>query len=102
MEWDGKEEVEEKKGGTWVCGFLHGQFTSDPECTRTTSTIYFWYRHVLKTTDEIELGGLPVMHLCLSVLVTWLIICICMIKGLKSTGKVSHPLTYSSGGLFSP
>ncbi|XP_059523351.1 orphan sodium- and chloride-dependent neurotransmitter transporter NTT5-like [Myotis daubentonii] len=65
----------------------------DPECSRTTSTTYFWYRHVLKTTDEIELGGLPIMHLSVSLLVSWLIICICMIKGLKSTGKV--PSLYS-------
>lgn len=53
----------EKRGGTWSCSFLHGQFTSDPECAQTTSTTYFWYRHVLKAVDEIEMGGPPVVHL---------------------------------------
>ena len=82
-----------ERGGTGSCSFLHGQFTSDPECERTTSTTYFWYRHVLKATDEIEMGGLPVTHLSISLFATWLIICISMIKGPKFTGKVSHPLT---------
>lgn len=82
-----------EEGGLWSCSFLHGEFTSDPECERTTSTTYFWYRNVLKATDEIEVGGLPIMHLSVSLFVTWFIICVSMIKGLKSTGKVSHPLT---------
>ncbi|XP_077603571.1 orphan sodium- and chloride-dependent neurotransmitter transporter NTT5-like isoform X1 [Crocuta crocuta] len=70
--------------------FLHAQFTSDPECARTTSTTYFWYRHVLKATDEIEIGGLPVEHLSVSLFVTWLIICISIIKGPKSSGKMLY------------
>ena len=78
---------------TWSCSFLHGQFTSDSECARTNPTTYFWYRKVLKATDEIEVDGKPVLHLSASVLVIWLIICISMIKGPKSTGKVSYPLT---------
>ncbi|GAB5581787.1 orphan sodium- and chloride-dependent neurotransmitter transporter NTT5 isoform X1 [Prionailurus iriomotensis] len=70
--------------------FLHAQFTSDPECVRTTSTTYFWYRNVLKATDKIEMGGLPVKHLSVSVFVTWLIICISMIRGPKSSGKMLY------------
>ncbi|KAM9632793.1 orphan sodium- and chloride-dependent neurotransmitter transporter NTT5-like [Trichechus inunguis] len=72
-----------------VCPLLENSNASDPECERTTSTTYFWYRKLLKATDEIEKGGLPVLHLSLSVFVTWLIVCISMIQGLKSTGKVS-------------
>lgn len=79
---------------TWSCSSLHGRSTSDPECARTTPATYFWYRKVLKATDEIEMGGLPILHLSVSLFVIWLIICISMIKGLKSTGKVSHPLTH--------
>ncbi|XP_048079962.1 orphan sodium- and chloride-dependent neurotransmitter transporter NTT5-like [Ursus arctos] len=76
----------------WIggVGYTSFMFTSDPECERTTSTTYFWYRNVLKATDEIEMGGLPVMHLSVSLFVTWLIICISMIKGLKSTGKMLY------------
>ncbi|KAM7058620.1 orphan sodium- and chloride-dependent neurotransmitter transporter NTT5-like isoform 2-T2 [Molossus nigricans] len=73
-----------------LCPLLRNSSDFDPECTRTTPTIYFWYRHVLKATDEIEIGGLPVFHLSLSLCVTWFIICISIIKGLKSTGKMLY------------
>ncbi|XP_006868465.1 PREDICTED: uncharacterized protein LOC102832911 [Chrysochloris asiatica] len=67
-----------------------GEFTPDPECERATSTTYFRYQKVLKATKEIEKGGLPVIHLSLSLFMTWLIICISMICGLKSTGKILY------------
>ncbi|KAF5925927.1 hypothetical protein HPG69_000418 [Diceros bicornis minor] len=72
------------------CPLLKNSSDFDPECARTTSTTYFWYRKVLKATDEIEIGGLPVMHLSVSLFVTWLIICISMIKGPKSIGKMLY------------
>ncbi|KAM5133556.1 orphan sodium- and chloride-dependent neurotransmitter transporter NTT5-like [Callospermophilus lateralis] len=64
------------------------RFTSDPECKRTRSTTYFWYQKILNTADEIEIGGIPTNLASLSLFVTWSIICISMIKGLKSTGKM--------------
>lgn len=83
-----------EKGRQRSCSALHGWSTSDPECVRTIPTVYFWYRHVLNASDKVEIGGLPVTHLSVCLFVTWLITCISMIKGLKSSGKVSHPLTY--------
>ncbi|KAF4011228.1 hypothetical protein G4228_002732 [Cervus hanglu yarkandensis] len=79
----------------WIggVGYTSFMFTSDSECARTNPTTYFWYRKVLKATDEIEVDGKPLLHLSASVLVIWLIICISMIKGPKSTGKV--PALYS-------
>ncbi|XP_070355647.1 orphan sodium- and chloride-dependent neurotransmitter transporter NTT5-like [Equus asinus] len=74
-------------GGVGYTSFL---FTSDPECSWTTSTTYFWYRKVLEATDEIEIGGLPVLHLTISLFVTWLIISISMVKGPKSIGKMLY------------
>ncbi|XP_029782236.1 orphan sodium- and chloride-dependent neurotransmitter transporter NTT5 isoform X2 [Suricata suricatta] len=71
-----------------LCPSLRNSSDSDPECARTASTTYFWYRHVLKATDEVEIGGLPVTHLSVSLFVTWLIICISIIKGPKSSGKM--------------
>ncbi|XP_019281257.2 orphan sodium- and chloride-dependent neurotransmitter transporter NTT5-like isoform X1 [Panthera pardus] len=73
-----------------VCPLLRNSSTYDPECVRTTSTTYFWYRNVLMATDKIEMGGLPVKHLSVSVFVTWLIICISMIRGPKSSGKMLY------------
>uniref|UniRef100_A0A8C6CZG7 Transporter n=1 Tax=Moschus moschiferus TaxID=68415 RepID=A0A8C6CZG7_MOSMO len=73
----------------WLLCPLSKNSSIDSECARTSPTTYFWYRKVLKATDEIEIGGKPVIHLGASLLVIWLIICISMIKGPKSTGKVS-------------
>ncbi|XP_062031899.1 uncharacterized protein LOC133747585 [Lepus europaeus] len=74
----------------WALCPMMNSSALDPECTRTSSTTYFWYRKMLKATDEIELGGLPVLHLSLSLFATWSIICISMIKGLRSTGKMLY------------
>ncbi|XP_058530430.1 orphan sodium- and chloride-dependent neurotransmitter transporter NTT5 isoform X2 [Ochotona princeps] len=70
---------------------------ADPECAQTTSTIYFWYRKMLNASDEIQPDGLPVLHLSMSLFLTWAIVCISMIRGLRSTGKmlyVSVSLSY--------
>nr|KAF6411787.1 solute carrier family 6 member 16 [Rousettus aegyptiacus] len=72
-----------------LCPLLENSSQFDPECVRTIPTVYFWYRHVLNASDKVEIGGLPVTHLSVCLFVTWLITCISMIKGLKSSGKVS-------------
>ncbi|KAM5297519.1 orphan sodium- and chloride-dependent neurotransmitter transporter NTT5-like [Glossophaga mutica] len=72
------------------CPLLRNSSKFDPECARTKPTIYFWYKQVLKATDEIEVGGLPVLHLGVSLFVTWLIVCISVIKGLKATRKMLY------------
>ncbi|XP_053771444.1 orphan sodium- and chloride-dependent neurotransmitter transporter NTT5 isoform X2 [Desmodus rotundus] len=78
----------------WVlCPLQRNSSNFDPECVRTKPTVHFWYQQVLKATDEIEVGGLPVMHLSVCLFVTWLVLCISLIKGLKSTKKV--PALYS-------
>ncbi|XP_039734629.1 orphan sodium- and chloride-dependent neurotransmitter transporter NTT5 isoform X3 [Pteropus medius] len=76
-----------------LCPLLENSSQFDPECTRTVPTVYFWYRHMLNASDKIEIGGLPSKDLSVSLFMTWLIICISMIKGLKSSGKV--PALYS-------
>ncbi|XP_072822736.1 orphan sodium- and chloride-dependent neurotransmitter transporter NTT5 isoform X3 [Vicugna pacos] len=73
-----------------LCPLMKNSSGFDPECAWTTPTTYFWYRKVLKATDEIEIGGIPVMHLSVCLFVTWLIICISMMKGPKSTGKMLY------------
>uniref|UniRef100_A0A671EPK3 Transporter n=1 Tax=Rhinolophus ferrumequinum TaxID=59479 RepID=A0A671EPK3_RHIFE len=73
-----------------MCPLLRNSSHFDPECIRTTPTTYFWYRHVLKATDEIAIDGLPALHLSVSLFVTWSIICISIIKGLKSSWKVMY------------
>ncbi|XP_039734625.1 orphan sodium- and chloride-dependent neurotransmitter transporter NTT5 isoform X1 [Pteropus medius] len=73
-----------------LCPLLENSSQFDPECTRTVPTVYFWYRHMLNASDKIEIGGLPSKDLSVSLFMTWLIICISMIKGLKSSGKMLY------------
>ncbi|KAM4825375.1 orphan sodium- and chloride-dependent neurotransmitter transporter NTT5-like isoform 2-T2 [Thomomys bottae] len=73
------------------CPFLNNSSVLDPECERTSPTIYFWYRKLLKATDQIDFNnGRPILHLCGCLFFTWLLICVSMIKGLRSTGKMLY------------
>ncbi|XP_051790104.1 sodium-dependent neutral amino acid transporter B(0)AT2 [Erpetoichthys calabaricus] len=61
-----------------------------PECTQSSPTTYFWYRQALDITDSIEDTGSfnPIMIGCL--FAAWVIVCLAMIKGIKSSGKVMY------------
>uniref|UniRef100_A0A3Q2DPJ1 Transporter n=1 Tax=Cyprinodon variegatus TaxID=28743 RepID=A0A3Q2DPJ1_CYPVA len=72
------------------------QFTSGlpwhykPECDKSSATTYFWYRQTLNTTSTIaESGGLNI-KMTLSLLVAWIIVCLAVIKGIASSGKVMY------------
>ncbi|KAG8521420.1 LOW QUALITY PROTEIN: Orphan sodium- and chloride-dependent neurotransmitter transporter NTT5 [Galemys pyrenaicus] len=73
-----------------LCPLLDNSNETDPECARTTPTTYFWYRHVLEATEEIEKGGVPVRHLSLSLVLTWSIVCVSTMKGPKAIGKMLY------------
>uniref|UniRef100_A0A8C7BCD1 Solute carrier family 6 member 16 n=1 Tax=Neovison vison TaxID=452646 RepID=A0A8C7BCD1_NEOVI len=70
------------------CPLLGNSSDFDPECVRTSPSLYFWYRLILKASDRIEDGGLPVFSLNLPLLVSWCLVGAFMINGLKSTRKV--------------
>ncbi|KPP78243.1 sodium-dependent neutral amino acid transporter B(0)AT2-like [Scleropages formosus] len=61
-----------------------------PECEQSSATTYYWYREALNITSSIsESGGLNwKMTLCL--LAAWIIVCLAMIKGIQSSGKVMY------------
>uniref|UniRef100_A0A8C7LHA2 Transporter n=1 Tax=Oncorhynchus kisutch TaxID=8019 RepID=A0A8C7LHA2_ONCKI len=60
-----------------------------PECEKSSATTYYWYREALNISDSIsESGGLNWrMTICL--LAAWSMVCLAMIKGIQSSGKVS-------------
>uniref|UniRef100_A0A9J7ZKS9 Transporter n=1 Tax=Cyprinus carpio carpio TaxID=630221 RepID=A0A9J7ZKS9_CYPCA len=60
------------------------------ECAASSPTAYFWYRKALDITDSIDETGEfnPIITGCL--LAAWLIVCLAMYKGIKSTGKVMY------------
>ncbi|XP_068384347.1 orphan sodium- and chloride-dependent neurotransmitter transporter NTT5 [Eschrichtius robustus] len=74
------------------CPLLKNSSGLDPECARTTPSLYFWYRMTLKASDRIEDGGPPVFSLSLPLFVSLCILGALMINGLKSTGKVIYVL----------
>ncbi|KAG7333306.1 hypothetical protein KOW79_003441 [Hemibagrus wyckioides] len=61
-----------------------------PECEKSSATTYYWYREALDISDSIsESGGLNwKMTLCL--LAAWSMVCLAMIKGIQSSGKVMY------------
>uniref|UniRef100_A0AAZ3QYR8 Transporter n=1 Tax=Oncorhynchus tshawytscha TaxID=74940 RepID=A0AAZ3QYR8_ONCTS len=62
----------------------------EPECEKSSATTYFWYRQTLNTTSTIaDSGGLNV-KMTLSLLVAWIIVCLAVIRGIASSGKVMY------------
>uniref|UniRef100_W5LMB1 Transporter n=1 Tax=Astyanax mexicanus TaxID=7994 RepID=W5LMB1_ASTMX len=61
-----------------------------PECEKSSATTYYWYREALDISNSIsESGGLNWrMTLCL--LAAWSMVCLAMIKGIQSSGKVMY------------
>ncbi|XP_061679788.1 sodium-dependent neutral amino acid transporter B(0)AT2 [Syngnathoides biaculeatus] len=61
-----------------------------PECEKSSATTYYWYREALDISDSIsDSGGLNwKMTLCL--LAAWSMVCLAMIKGIQSSGKVMY------------
>uniref|UniRef100_A0A7M4FG65 Transporter n=1 Tax=Crocodylus porosus TaxID=8502 RepID=A0A7M4FG65_CROPO len=62
----------------------------EPECARSSPTTYFWYREALDVSDSIsEAGGLD-LTLTSCLLGAWSLVCMAMIRGIKSSGKVLY------------
>ncbi|XP_018602584.1 sodium-dependent neutral amino acid transporter B(0)AT2 [Scleropages formosus] len=62
----------------------------EPECEKSSATTYYWYREALNISSSIhESGGLNwKMTACL--LAAWTMVCLAMIKGIQSSGKVMY------------
>ncbi|XP_061080186.1 sodium-dependent neutral amino acid transporter B(0)AT2 [Conger conger] len=60
------------------------------ECSSSSPTSYFWFRKALDITDSIDETGQfnPIMTGCL--LAAWVIVCLGMIKGIKSSARVMY------------
>lgn len=58
------------------------------ECKVTSATTYFWYRTTLGMSSSIEDGGGINWKLCACLVGIWLMVWLCMMKGIRITGKV--------------
>ncbi|XP_018606651.1 sodium-dependent neutral amino acid transporter SLC6A17 [Scleropages formosus] len=62
----------------------------EPECEKSSATTYFWYRQTLNITSTIaDSGGLN-WRMTLSLFAAWFIVCLAVIKGIQSSGKVMY------------
>ena len=74
-------------------------------CNKAGPTAYYWYHKTLEIASDInERTGLN-WKLTLSLLAAWVLVTGCMIKGIKSTGKVSlfrylFSVSYTAGKIF--
>ncbi|XP_041364133.1 sodium- and chloride-dependent betaine transporter-like [Gigantopelta aegis] len=55
-----------------------------------TATEEFWSYHVLNISDGIEHPGDIQLHLLVSQIVAWFIVFLCLVKGIRSVGKVVY------------
>lgn len=68
-----------------------------PECDKSSATTYFWYRQTLNITSSIDdTGGLN-WKMTLSLLVAWILVCMAVIKGIQSSGKVQGLFCFTAG-----
>ena len=58
------------------------------ECSKAGPTQYFWYRMTLNVSKDIESGGEISWSIAVTLLIAWILCWLCMIKGVRSEGKV--------------
>ncbi|XP_069845463.1 sodium-dependent neutral amino acid transporter B(0)AT2 [Dipodomys merriami] len=62
----------------------------EPECEKSSATTYYWYREALNISSSIsESGGLN-WRMAVCLLVAWTLVCLAMIKGIQSSGKIMY------------
>ncbi|KAK5927522.1 hypothetical protein CgunFtcFv8_012671 [Champsocephalus gunnari] len=61
-----------------------------PECEKSSATTYYWYREALNISNNISEGGGLNWRMTLCLLAAWTMVCLAMIKGIQSSGKVMY------------
>lgn len=58
------------------------------ECEKASSTQYFWYRKTLNISPSIQESGAVQWEPALCLVLAWLVVYLCILRGTESTGKV--------------
>ncbi|XP_067417835.1 sodium- and chloride-dependent transporter XTRP3 isoform X1 [Emydura macquarii macquarii] len=75
----------------WASCPLNSNHTGyDEECAKTTSTQYFWYRKTLNISSSIEENGNIQWEQAVCLILAWLVVYLCILRGTESTGKVVY------------
>ncbi|KAK2842681.1 hypothetical protein Q5P01_012881 [Channa striata] len=61
-----------------------------PECDKSSATTYYWYREALDISNSISEGGGLNWKMTVCLLAAWSMVCLAMIKGIQSSGKVMY------------
>ncbi|KAF5304442.1 hypothetical protein FQR65_LT07972 [Abscondita terminalis] len=70
--------------------FTNGSYTKEPECTVSSPTQYFWYRTTLMISEDINNPDVFNWKIAIALVIAWILVYLCMIKGIASSGKVVY------------
>ncbi|XP_004368760.1 sodium- and chloride-dependent transporter XTRP3 [Trichechus manatus latirostris] len=73
-----------------VCPLNSNHTDYDEECEKASSTQYFWYRKTLNISPSIEETGVVQWQPALCLILAWLVVYLCILRGTESTGKVVY------------
>ncbi|KAK2492999.1 hypothetical protein MC885_009362 [Smutsia gigantea] len=62
----------------------------DEECEKASSTQYFWFRKTLNISPSIQENGGVRWEPALCLVLAWLVVYLCILRGTESTGKVVY------------
>ncbi|XP_023673387.2 sodium- and chloride-dependent transporter XTRP3-like [Paramormyrops kingsleyae] len=74
----------------WAACPANNNLTEQQECEVSSPTQYFWYRETLNITSSMEEGGGLHRGQTVCLLMAWVVVYLCIVKGVKSTGKVMY------------
>ncbi|XP_067004247.1 sodium-dependent neutral amino acid transporter B(0)AT3 isoform X2 [Anabrus simplex] len=70
--------------------YENNSYTPEPECMISTPTQYFWYRTTLMVSEDINTPEVFNWKIGLALVAAWILVYLCMIKGIASSGKVVY------------
>uniref|UniRef100_A0A8D2QTE2 Solute carrier family 6 member 18 n=1 Tax=Zosterops lateralis melanops TaxID=1220523 RepID=A0A8D2QTE2_ZOSLA len=73
-----------------VCPLNENRTGFNEECHESTAVNYFWYRKTLNITPDIAESGKLQWWLILCLAACWLIVYLCTIRGIETTGKAIY------------
>ncbi|KAI5207920.1 sodium- and chloride-dependent transporter XTRP3 [Manis pentadactyla] len=73
-----------------VCPLNSNRTGYEEECEKASSTQYFWFRKTLNISPSIQENGGVRWEPALCLVLAWLVVYLCILRGTESTGKVVY------------